>query len=124
MIKKTMVLAFLSFAYAKFGYAEITETELSDGTIVRSTTTRITDADKPVNSNGENRQDEFGNYSFRNRIEPIIIVNPPAGHRPKPGPGPRPGYPFHNGSAHSPNETPYSDLLPDDGYVPGIDSDR
>lgn len=124
MIRKTMVLVFLSFTYAKFSYAEITETELSDGTIVRSTTTRITNADKPVNSNGGNMQDEFGNYSFRNRIEPIIIVDPPAGHRPKPGLAPNPDYPSHNGYIYSPNETPYTDHLPANGYVPGIDSDR
>jgi hypothetical protein len=73
MIRKTIVLVFLSFASANFSYAEITETELSDETIVRSTTTRITNADKPVNSNGGYRQDEFGNYSFYNRIEPVII---------------------------------------------------
>jgi hypothetical protein len=106
MIRKTLVLVFLSFAYAKFSYAEITETELSDGTIVRRTTTRITNADKPVNSNGGNMQDEFGNYPFRNRIEPIIIVNPSAGHRQKSGLAPNSGY------------------VPYNGYVPDIGSGR
>ncbi|WP_213069453.1 hypothetical protein [Methylomicrobium album] len=97
MIGKTMVLVFFSFACAKFSYAEITETELGDGTIVRRTTTRITAAGKPVDSNGGNMQDESGNYSFRDRIEPIIIVNPSAGPMPKPGLTPHPGYPSHNG---------------------------
>ncbi|MGJ0515894.1 MAG: hypothetical protein ACR65O_09115 [Methylomicrobium sp.] len=106
MIRKTLVLVFLSFAYAKFCYAEITETELSDGTIVRSTTTRITNADKPVNTNGGNMQDGTGNYSFRNRLEPIIIVNPPAGPKQKSRLAPDSGYAPHN------------------GYVPDFGSDR
>jgi hypothetical protein len=106
MIRKTLVLVFLSFAYANFSHAEITETELSDGTIVRSTTTRITNADKAVNSNGGYRQDELGNYPFRNRIEPIIIVNPSVGHRQKSGLAPNSGH------------APYN------GYVPDIGLDR
>lgn len=123
MIRKTIVLVFLSFAYANFSYAEITETELSDGTIVRSTTTRITNADKPVNTNGGNMQDGRGNYSFRNRIEPIIIVNPPAGPRQKPGLAPDPGHAPFNGYTHRPDHVPYTGHLPN-GYVPGIGSDR
>jgi hypothetical protein len=107
MIRKRLLLAFLFFAYAKFSYAEITETELSDGTIVRSTTTRIINTDKPVHSNDENLHNEAGNYLFRNRIEPVIIVNPSAAApRQKSRLAPNSGYGSYN------------------GYAPGISSDR
>jgi hypothetical protein len=122
MIRKTVTILFLSFAYAGFGYAEITETELSDGTIVRSTTTRITNAGTPVDSNSGYRQDEAGNRSYRNGNWPIIYLNPYPGHGPKTGSTPKPGH--GQGYTQNPDHVPYTGGLPDKGHFPGFDSDR
>lgn len=123
MIRKTMVLAVLSFSYAVSSYAEITETELRDGTIIRSTTTRITNADRRVDSNAGNWQGGAGNDPYRNGNGPVIYLNPSAGYSPYTGPAPNSGYPPVNGYTHIPDQVPYTGYLPGNGYAPYIGSD-
>jgi hypothetical protein len=116
MIRRTIVLGLLSFAFSKFSYAEITEVELSDGTIVKRTTTQISNAGHPNGSKDENRQEDSDNYSLRNRIEPIIFINP---RPPKPGSPPRSGDASHDGKYnHNPAPAPYMDFLPDKNNTP------
>lgn len=122
MIRKTVTIVFLSFAYAGFGYAEITETELSDGTIVWSTTTRITNAGNPVDPNSGDRQYDAGNRSYRNENWPIIYLNPYPGHGPKTGSTPKPGH--GQGYTQNPDHVPYTGGLPDSDHFPGFGSDR
>ena len=120
MLRKTIVVVFVLFAYTRFCYAEVTLVQRSDGTIVKITTTRITNSVNQVPSYEGNQQDEAVNYSTRSGNGQVIYVYPNIGYAPHTGHGSHIGYPPHNGHDSNTDSTPNIDYDSNTGDAPNI----